>query len=203
MKKIGAVLAVIVIVGLAFSLKNYDELDLAGWSPEHKDAVKEMIEKYGKPNESTPTMFVWHNNGPWKKTIIYKEDLDHRFPKKHSDYIQHFVNYKCPANKFNDIASYDGSIIIERTNGVMSVRGYKESLNILALNIANDIISGKKTVEEGREFFTRSLVEYGRGTKSDYTRMKQLITLMRKLWRERTEREISNIVRPLNNRFYL
>jgi hypothetical protein len=38
---------------------------------------------YGKPDEVTPTMVVWHNKGPWKKTVISKMESKHDFPKTH------------------------------------------------------------------------------------------------------------------------
>ena len=64
-------------------------------------------------------MVAWHNNGPWKRSIVYKEEVTHLFPKKHVDVLQQFIDYKVPVDKFDDIASYDGSVIVERTKGEM------------------------------------------------------------------------------------
>jgi hypothetical protein len=32
-----------------------------------------MMDKYGLPQEVTATHLVWHNNGPWKMTIVYRK----------------------------------------------------------------------------------------------------------------------------------
>lgn len=146
-----------------------DQPNLEGWSKDHKEAVQKMTEKYGKPNESTPNMVIWYNNGPWKKTIIYKEDVEHHFPKKHTDYVQQFVNFRTPVSKFTDITAYDGSVMLERTKGEMSARCEKEPMNFLALNLAYEVSSGKKSVQDAREFYAKTVTEFMAGKKSDYT----------------------------------
>jgi transposase len=48
-----------------------------------KEGARNMIKKYGLPNEATPSMLIWYNNGPWNKTIVHKEAIPHIFPKPH------------------------------------------------------------------------------------------------------------------------
>lgn len=85
-----------------------------------------MIEKYGAPNEYTESMLIWNNNGPWKRTIVYKEEVDHHFPMPHKDVLEQFVNRNVPVEKFTELAQYDGSVIVERTKGEISARCDKE-----------------------------------------------------------------------------
>lgn len=143
--------------------------DLNDWSKDHREAVEKMTAKYGKPSEWTKTMVIWNNNGPWKRTIIYKEDVEHHFPKKHTDYVEQFINYKTPVNKYCDITAYDGSVMMERTKGEMSARCDREDMNFLALNLANEVAMGKRTVQEAREFYAKTAMEYMLGKKSEYT----------------------------------
>ena len=37
------------------------------WPAAQKNIAEQMIEKYGPPNEVTPTKLFWYNNGPWKR----------------------------------------------------------------------------------------------------------------------------------------
>lgn len=76
-------------------------------------AIKEMMEKYGKPDEATPTMMIWNNNGVWKRTIITKEESKHDFPKSHKDCMEQTVYYKVPVNKAMMIDEFDGSVTID------------------------------------------------------------------------------------------
>jgi hypothetical protein len=143
--------------------------DLINWSKEHKEAVAKMTEQYGAPDEFTQSMVIWYNRGPWKRIVVYKEDVEHDFPGKHHDFLRQWINYKAPVNKFSDAAAFDGSIILERTRGEISVIGESEPMNYLALNLVNEVFSGRKSVKEAREFFAKAEMDNKLGIKSDYT----------------------------------
>jgi hypothetical protein len=110
-----------------------------------------MIEKYGQPDEVTAMRLVWHDNGPWKRTIVTKEETDHAFPMPHKDVLEQVIDYRVPTDKVDDLAKYDGSVIVERTKGELSARCDKEEANYLALNLANDVATGKKSPADARE----------------------------------------------------
>lgn len=128
---------------------------MAKWSPEAQKAAKGMIKMHGAPDEATPTMLVWHNSGPWKRIIASSTTTPHNFPGPHPDSVEQFVSYKVPENKFDELARFDGSVNVDRTRGEMSARCDAEFHNILALNLAHDIITGKRSVEGARAFYTR------------------------------------------------
>ena len=109
---------------------------ISNWSAKPKEVANVMIKKYGNPQEATANMLIWYNNGPWKKTILFKEEIPHDFPKSHTDLLQQFIDYKTPVDKFDDLAQYDGSVIVERTKGEISARCDKEEMNFLALNLS-------------------------------------------------------------------
>ncbi|SCZ65851.1 EF-hand domain-containing protein [Thiohalomonas denitrificans] len=139
------------------------------WPDVSKEAANTMTEKYGQPDEATPTMLVWHNNGPWLRTIVYKEEIDHDFPVPHKDVLEQFVSYEVPPDKFDDLAEYDGSVIAERTKGELSARCDKEAANYLAINLADDVVKGERSVEEAREFYAETIKELMQGEKPEYT----------------------------------
>ena len=145
-----------------------DMSEMKSWPMSSQMAVKEMIEKYGKPSEVTPTMMVWNNNGVWKRTIISKEENKHDFPKTHMDCMEQIVYYKVPVDKARMLDEFDGSINIDRTQGFLSARCDKEENNLLALNLAYDIITGKKTVAEARKAYGEIIIAAMKGNKSDY-----------------------------------
>jgi hypothetical protein len=138
------------------------------WPETAKKSAQAMIEKYGPPSEATQSMLLWQKNGPWKRTIVNKEEVDHDFPMPHKDVMEQFVNYKVPPEKFDELAKYDGSVIVERTKGELSARCDKEEANFLALNLANDIVKGEKSVEEAREFYGESIKKFMAGEKPEY-----------------------------------
>jgi len=130
---------------------------IASWPEISKKVANMMIEKYGQPNGVTPDMLVWKNNGPWKRTIVSRDTVAHNFPTPHPDLLEQFINYKVPVDKYDDMAAYDGSVILERTKGEMSARCDAEGANFLAINLANDVATGKRTTDQARAYYTQAM----------------------------------------------
>ncbi len=139
--------------------------------PKPKEVAMKMVEKYGAPNEATPTRMVWFNNGPWKFTILTNEEIPHHFPMEHVDLLRQGIDYKVPANKFNDVAHYDGSIVIDRTPGEISARCDKEEMNFLAVNLANDVAMGKRSVQQARDFYAATAMAFMKMSLNDEQKM--------------------------------
>src|SRR6187402_700460 len=76
--------------------------DMEGWSKASKMAVMDMKKKYGEPDEKTGSMMIWKNKGPWKKSVVFAKEDKHDFPMPHTDVLQQYVEYKVPAEKFDD-----------------------------------------------------------------------------------------------------
>lgn len=158
------------LLALSAASANAVELpDLGDWPEASRQAADDMVAKYGEPDGVTDTMIVWNENGPWKKTVIYKEVVDHDFPMPHPDVLQQTVNYEVPADMYDELAMYDGSVIAFRTGGELSARCDKEGANFLAINLANDIVEGNKTVEEAREFYAMTMKAVMDGETPEYT----------------------------------
>jgi hypothetical protein len=146
---------------------------IQSWPADAKKAAEMTLQKYGEPDEVTPERLVWNGNGPWKRTIITREETDHAFPMPHKDVMQQVIDYKVPPEKFDDLAQYDGSVIVERTKGEISARCDKEEANFLALNLANDVATGKKSVQEAREYYARAIKDLMAGKKDPYVQKLQ------------------------------
>jgi hypothetical protein len=128
---------------------------MTSWPSASKEAAMVMTKKYGPPAAMTADMAVWGRTGPWKRTVVYAREYAHEFPMHHTDVMQQWIDYKAPAAMYDELAQYDGSVVLERTAGEMSARCDKEGANFLALNLAHDLVTGKQTVE-GRARCTAS-----------------------------------------------
>jgi hypothetical protein len=121
------------------------------WPQEAKAAAEEMLRKYGPPQEVTPTRLHWEANRPWIRSVVHKAGVEHDFPAKHTDVLEQAVSYRVPLNFFEPLATFNGSVIPDRTRGELIAHCDREATNILALNLAHDIIRGQKTVAQARE----------------------------------------------------
>lgn len=136
------------------------ERHIVEWPADSKEAAGFMIGKYGLPADVTRDTLVWHHAGPFAKTVVYKEPVKHLFPVPHNDVIEHSVYYPSPdADKVSQIWEFSGSVGLDRTKGMMSSRSDSEEANILALNLADQVIKGEKSVDEARMEYGKTLMQ--------------------------------------------
>ncbi len=142
--------------------------DVGSWPEASKMAVKEITDKYGKPDGITSNELIWLNKGVWKKICINKMETKHSFPIEHTDMMQTTIMYKVQEDKMDELGKFDGSVTFDRTQGTMSARCDKEGNNFLALNLANDVLTGKKTVDEARQAYGDIVKEKMNGGNPEY-----------------------------------
>lgn len=142
---------------------------IESWGDTPQEVARQMIDRYGPPNEATNSRLIWFDNGPWKRTIVYRDEVPHNFPKPHTDLLEQFIDYRVPPDRFDDLALYDGSVVPERTKGEISARCDMEEMNFLALNLADEIVRGQRSVEDARETYARTALGFMRGRQEPYT----------------------------------
>jgi hypothetical protein len=133
--------------------KKEGPVDLLTWPATAQDAAREIRGKYGRPDVESHDMLIWLDKKEWKMISISKAESIHSFPLEHTDVLEQTIHYRVPLEKYAELAAFDGSITLNRTQGTMSVRCYTEALNILSLNLAHDIVTGKRSVDEARTFY--------------------------------------------------
>ncbi|MDZ4845138.1 MAG: hypothetical protein SH857_06260 [Chitinophagales bacterium] len=142
--------------------------DLKSWPEASRMAAQEMMDKYGNPDAMGAEVLVWMNKGQWKSIYVTKQETKHSFPIEHTDMLKQTISYKVSPDKYDELGKFDGSVIIDRTQGLLSARCDKEANNMLALNLANDIITGKKSVDEARKAFGEIVKEKMNGGNPEY-----------------------------------
>ncbi len=148
------------------AMEMVDEI-LASWPDVSSKVAQTVMEMYGPPHEATASRMTWFNNGPWKRTELSRDPVPHDFPVPHPDLLEQVIDYQVPPDMFDELAQYDGSVIVERTKGEMSARCDAEPANFLALNLANDIVTGQRSVEEARQFYGETMKAFKEEGQSD------------------------------------
>jgi hypothetical protein len=136
----------------------------ANWPDKVKEAIRMTMQKYGPPSEVGMMEVMWHNEdmsndrmSPFKHIHIFKTEVPHNFPIVHTDFMKQVINYDIPEDRVDELAAFDGSVTFNRTKGELAAMCDKEENNILALNVANDVLMGKRTAEEARAFFAETV----------------------------------------------
>jgi len=122
----------------------------AEWPKMSKKGRDEIMGKYGPPNEATASQLIWYNTRPWKRTIVYRDEVPHNFPQPHTDVVESVLAYQVPLDKLIELAKFDGSLVVERTKGEVRFRCDMEAANFAACNIMHDVVTGKLSAEEAR-----------------------------------------------------
>lgn len=121
------------------------------WPEASRQAASAIQARYGPPQERTATLLIWHRNGPWIRTIVHKVGAAHDFPAKHSDVLEQSLPYKVPLNLYSAVATFNGSVVPDRTRGTLTAFGASEAETVLALNLARAVVRGEMSPEQARE----------------------------------------------------
>ncbi len=131
---------------------------LAGWPRPARLAARAMIEKYGLPQRTSENRLEWENMGPWKRIVVHRDSV---FP------LEQAVAYAVPSDKLAALEEFHRGVTVDAGTATLAVRGDGEAYNLLTLNLADEIATGKKSPAQAARFFdkTSRLLEAGKSSR--------------------------------------
>lgn len=139
------------------------------WPAAPAAAAEELRARYGEPDEATMERLVWHHNRPWTRTTVLRDEIPHHFPAAHTDFLVQSVAYRVPTGRVSDLARFNGSVVADRTAGELTAHCDSEAMNVLALNLAHELIRGERDVEQARAAFAEEAAMHAVNPPSAYT----------------------------------
>lgn len=130
------------------------------WLEGPRAALRLMTERYGPPDALRPGVAVWHERGPWKRIVVHGEE--------YFDYLEQAVGYRVPARAAEPLTEFDHGLRFDRINDELSARSSDESLNFLALNLADEVASAKRGARDAGDFYVRTARLAAAGKSSPY-----------------------------------
>ena len=159
--------------GTGSESRGYDaEEVIQDWPESQTETAHEMMDKYGEPDEAVPSRLMWHqedDDSPWKHTIVYRDSVQHNFPVEHPDYLEQAIELYIPPHHYHKVAMFDGSVMPERTKGMVKARCDKEPMNVLAINLAHELAFTGMSVEEARRAYAENAMAFMNGEEPDWT----------------------------------
>lgn len=139
------------------------------WPEYAREKAKGLIERYGPPAEAHGSRLLWRATADgWKRTTISSSVVPHDFPAPHHDCLEQVIDYRVPVGMISLLAQFDGSLVVHRTRGELAAHCPVPEINVSLVNLAHDIITGRRTVEEARAEHTRLCEASNRGEKAAY-----------------------------------
>ena len=144
-------------------LRNYD--------PAAQAVAAKLIPIYGQPDEATAMHLLWKGPMPFVSTVLSAKATPHNFPMPHKDVLEQCVEYPVgnAIGKYDDLGAFDGSVTVKRTEGLLCARCDDPAMNMLALNLAHDIITGKKSYRDARTYYVKAAALAKAGKVPKYT----------------------------------
>lgn len=146
------------------------EETITGWPTLAQRMALLTIERYGRPDAVAEDALVWRGNGPWLRTTVHSRALTRRAYRRDVDFLENTVRYDVPRRLRADLARFDPGLSWNAALGELSSRAESEELNMLALNLADEIIQGVRDVDEALSVRERILRFSASGKASPYLR---------------------------------
>lgn len=126
------------------------------WPPRARNAAGLLLEKYGRPDQFDRNSLVWFNNGEWKRTIIRRR-VQHPDPAVvRTDFLEQTIGYLVPADKLADLKRFNPRLVASPTAGELTFSSESEEKNRLALNLADEIVTGRRGVADARAQYLKT-----------------------------------------------
>ncbi|MDD5655993.1 MAG: hypothetical protein PHF00_01905 [Elusimicrobia bacterium] len=130
------------------------------WRPASRRLVALMIEKYGPPSRISAERVVWGRRGPWKRIAVSRASARP---------LEQVVEYAVPESRSAQLRRFGrGLTVIDPAKGELGAASDRESRNVLALNLAYDIATGRRTPEQAGRFYDSTLRLAAAGKSSPY-----------------------------------
>jgi hypothetical protein len=125
---------------------------IAQWPPASRLAAGTMLEKYGAPDSATSNGLIWRRRGNWTRIEVYRDE----HPAKRNGILESVVRCTVPVASWADLNALELGVSYEPIGEMLSSASESEADNILALNVAFDVIKGRRSVPDARKFYLKT-----------------------------------------------
>jgi hypothetical protein len=141
----------------------------AGWADNGRLAALALIEKYGPPDEVHSAHLVWTNRGPWRTTVV--RDLPPPYAGAKTaelGVVEQTVEYPLRPDQADVLAAFGRTLKANTLTGEITARSDNENINFLRVNLADEMLNGRLTVDQAREAYERILALESAGKTTGY-----------------------------------
>jgi hypothetical protein len=141
---------------------------IEAWPQTPRTIAQAECGRYGKPDEITGNYIVWHDKGPWKRVVVWRQSPASVRGAHRSDVLQEVIDYPVPQDRLKELSRFDKRLVVDTISGELSSRSESESLNYLALNLTDEIITNRRSVDNALSFYHNTVRLSRSGKASPY-----------------------------------
>ncbi|MFI5345020.1 MAG: hypothetical protein ACHQ51_01480 [Elusimicrobiota bacterium] len=136
----------------------------ADWPEKARLLASATIREYGRPDEVRADQLTWTRRHPWTRIAVYRDAQSIENPNN----LLQSLPYEVSPRRWRALSAFDRGVAYDPIRKELVARGESEGANLLALNLADDIIEGNRTPAEAAEFYDRTLDLARSGKSSSY-----------------------------------
>ena len=133
------------------------------WPEKSRDLAGLLLEKYGIPDEIVSSQLSWNDRRPWSKVVVFRDPEG----AGRSNHLLESVAYgRVPLDRWREVAALGHVAAYDPVTQELSARTDAEATNYLALNLADEVIRGRRSAPAARAFYdsTLNLSRYGKSS---------------------------------------
>ena len=118
------------------------------------------MERYGPPDDITPGVATWYERGHWKRITVRGEARE--------SYLEQTVGYRPRPEAISSLRDFNHGVRLDAAREELTAASNREALNFLALNVANEVATGRRSAKDAQEFFLKTAKLASSGKSSPY-----------------------------------
>ncbi|MDP3544234.1 MAG: hypothetical protein Q8T11_17350 [Elusimicrobiota bacterium] len=126
------------------------------WPPRSRAAAALLLETYGLPDQFDENSLAWFGNGEWKRTVVHRKLSRRDGSGRTKDFLEQTVGYLVPQDKLADLERFHQLLEVSPIAGEMTFASDSEAKNRLAMNLADEIATGKRGPADARAAYLKT-----------------------------------------------
>jgi hypothetical protein len=136
---------------------------IADWPETPRVMAAALLQRYGVPDEIVSSQLSWNGRRPWAKIVVFRDpDAAGR-----SDHLLESLAYgRVDLDRWKELSGLGRGAAYDPVTQELSARTDSEATNFLALNLADEVIRGRRSAADARGFYDAALnlSLYGKST---------------------------------------
>ena len=137
---------------------------ISKWPEHSKDLAGMLISEFGPPAVLESDRMSWNDQYPWKSIVVFREQQSYDRP----GILRQSVVYDVPVGRWRELVAFDRGVMFDVVRRELVARSDSVATNLLALNLAEEVIQGRRSAVEARTLYDRTLALSFAGKSSSY-----------------------------------
>lgn len=126
---------------------------IAAWPERSRLIADVIVQEYGVPDEINDSRLDWSSARPWKKVVVFRDAAAAERP----GVLLEVLAYGLSDDQRRALAGFERGVEYDPIRRELGACSDDEGTNFLAVNLADEVLQGRRTAAQARELYDRTL----------------------------------------------